>query len=353
MSDAVGNPSKKTRSGEELPLEKLDAWLKQHIAGLSGTPEITQYTGGASNWTYRLKYPSHDLVLRRPPAGTKASSAHDMKREFHIQKALMPYYPVPEMLAFCNDAEVMGCDFYVMQRVEGIILRGNLPKGMTLTEDAARKLCINAIDNLIKLHSIDINASGLISFSKGTGYTQRQVNGWCDRFVKAKTWNVPPCKVVMRWLKENIPQKEKLCLIHNDYRLDNLILDKDNIFNIVGVLDWEMSTIGDPLTDLGNSLAYWVQGDDDYFMRLFRRQPTHLPGMLKRKEVIAYYCERTGNQVNDFKFYEVLGLFRLAVIVQQIYYRYHHKQTTNKAFKNFWIMVHYLNWRCKKIIRSK
>ena len=343
--------TRRTRAGEELPVEKLDAWLKQNIPALSGSPEITQYTGGASNWTYRLKYPSHDLVLRRPPAGTKATSAHDMKREFFIQKALMPFYPVPQMLAFCNDRNVLGCDFYVMQRVDGIILRGNLPQGISLSETDARALCINAIDTLINLHSIDIEESGLSSFSKGAGYTQRQVNGWGDRFAKAKTWNVPSCKFVIRWLKENIPQKENLCMIHNDYRLDNLILSRENIFSIQGVLDWEMATIGDPLMDLGNSLAYWVQRDDDFVFRKFRRQPTHLPGMLKRKEVIAYYCEKTGHHTDDFKFYEVFGLFRLAVIVQQIYYRYHHGQSRNKAFKTFWFMVHYLNWRCKKIIK--
>ncbi len=185
--------AKKIRVEEALPLEKLDAWMKQHIAGLSGLPEITQYTGGASNWTYRLKYSSHDLVLRRPPAGTKASSAHDMKREFFIQKALMPFYPVPEMLAFCNDQSVMGCDFYIMQRIDGIILRGNLPQGVALSADDAHKLCINAIDYLIKLHGIDVSSANpeLAAFSKGAGYTQRQVNGWCGRFEKAKTWNVP------------------------------------------------------------------------------------------------------------------------------------------------------------------
>ncbi|MDZ4847221.1 MAG: phosphotransferase family protein [Chitinophagales bacterium] len=351
MSDAA----KKIRTEETLPLEKLDAWMKQHIAGLSGLPEITQYTGGASNWTYRLKYSSHDLVLRRPPAGTKASSAHDMKREFFIQKALMTFYPVPEMLTFCNDQSVVGCDFYIMQRIDGIILRSNLPQGVTLNADDARKLCINAIDYLIKLHRIDVSSANpeLAAFSKGAGYTQRQVNGWCDRFVKAKTWNVPSCNYVMQWLKENIPQKEKLCMIHNDYRLDNLILERGNLSNIIGVLDWEMATIGDPLMDLGNSLAYWVQRDDDFVMRMFRRQPTHLPGMMKRSEVINYYCEKTGNRADDFRFYEVFGLFRLAVIVQQIYYRYHHGQSRNKAFKNFWLMVHYLNWRCKKIIKAK
>lgn len=345
--------SKPIRAGEELPVEKLDAWLKQHIAGLSGAPNISQFTGGASNWTYRLQYGSHDLILRRPPAGTKAASAHDMKREYEIQKALMPYYTVPEMLAFCNDPDVMGCDFYVMRRVEGIIPRSNLPKDLALTPEQTRQLCLNVIDKLIELHSIDIEQTGLNAFGKGKGYCERQIKGWSERYTKAKTWNVPSCQYVMEWLKANIPAEERSCLIHNDYRFDNVILDPNDPMKIIGVLDWEMATIGDPLMDLGNTLAYWVQADDDFLARSTRRQPTNLPGMLTREEVISYYCDKTGFDAKDFTFYQVYGIFRLAVIAQQIYYRYHHKQTRNPAFKRFWLLVNYLNWRCKRLIKSK
>ena len=342
--------AKPVRTTEQLPLEKVDVWIKNNIPNVVGTPEITQYTGGASNWTYRIKYDSHDLILRRPPAGTKAASAHDMKREYEIQKALMPYYTVPEMLAFCNDQSVMDCDFYIMRRVEGIIPRANLPKDLVLSKEEIKQLCLNVIDKMIELHSINIKETGLDNFGKGKGYAERQINGWSERYKKAKTWNVPSCNKVINWLKANIPTEEKSCLIHNDFRFDNVILDAENPMKIIGVLDWEMATIGNPLMDLGNTLAYWVQADDDFMAKSTRRQPTHLNGMLTRKEVIQYYCDKMGFEAKQFTFYEVYGLFRLAVIIQQIYYRYYHKQTNNKEFKKFWILVNYLNWRCKKAI---
>ncbi|GIV34641.1 MAG: aminoglycoside phosphotransferase [Chitinophagales bacterium] len=353
MSQHLLDKPMPVRPGEELPIEKIDAWLKQQIAGLSGTPVVTQYTGGASNWTYRLQYPEHDWVLRCPPKGTKAASAHDMAREYHIQKALMPYYPVPRMVAFCDDHSVMGCDFYVMEHVKGIILRKNLPKGLTLTRGQTRQLCMQVLETLIRLHTIDIEKTGLSRFGKGVGYVQRQIDGWTYRYQKARTWNVPRCTFVMQWLKHNMPKQERLCLIHNDFRLDNIVLSPDDPLKIIGVLDWEMATIGDPLMDLGNSLAYWVQADDDFLNKKMRRQPTHLPGMFTRQEVIAYYCDRMGFNPADFTFYQVYGLFRLAVIAQQIYYRYFHRQTRNPAFRHFWIMVHYLNWRCRRLIKEK
>lgn len=351
MNEALTDKARAVRKGEELPMESIDPWLKAHIPGLEGTAEVTQFSGGASNWTYRLKYPTHDLILRRPPAGTKAKSAHDMGREYHIQKALMPYYPVPEMLAFCQDESIAGADFYIMRRVEGIIPRANLPKGLTLSQAETRQLCLNVIDKLVELHQIDIHQTGLSSFGKGTGYVKRQIDGWSDRFVKARTWNVAKFTYVMDWLKNNLPPVEHSCLIHNDYRFDNVILNADNPMKIVGVLDWEMATIGDPLMDLGNTLAYWVQADDNFLAQSLRRQPTHLPGMLTRAQVVEYYCEKMGIQPHNWTFYEVYGMFRLAVIAQQIYYRYHHKQTNNPAFKNFWIWTNYMYWRCRQAIK--
>lgn len=352
MNIELIDKAKQVREKEQLPLDKVDGWIKAHISGVTGVPEITQYTGGASNWTYRIKYDSHDLILRRPPAGTKAASAHDMKREYDIQKALMPYYTVPEMLAFCNDHSVMDCDFYIMRRVEGIIPRANLPKDLVLTKEQVRQLCMNVIDKLIELHKIDIQRSGLSDFGKGKGYCERQIKGWSERYQKARTWNVPKFTKVINWLKANIPTEERSCMIHNDFRFDNVILNPENPMEIIGVLDWEMATVGDPMMDLGNTLAYWVQADDDFMAKSTRRQPTNAEGMLTRKEVIAYYCGKMGFEPKQFAFYEVYGLFRLAVIAQQIYYRYYHKQTNNKEFKNWWILVHYLNWRCRKAIKQ-
>jgi aminoglycoside phosphotransferase (APT) family kinase protein len=341
------------RAGEELDVAALDAWLKPRVPGLSGTPRVTQYTGGASNWTYRLEYDSHDLILRRPPAGTKAKSAHDMGREFRVQQALRPVYPyVPEMIAHCTEESVLGCEFYVMRRIPGLIPRARMPEGLKLDREATRKLCLNVIDKLVELHKVDVASAGLESLGKGAGYARRQIEGWSGRYEKARTWNVPRFRKVMAWLKEHTPEDVATCVIHNDFRLDNVVLDPAEPTRVIGVLDWEMATLGDPLMDLGNSLAYWVQADDDFLLRSMRRQPTHLPGMLTRREVVEYYCDRMGLRPANLVFYEVYGLFRLAVIVQQIYYRFHHKQTRNPAFKRFWILAQYLDWRCKRLIRK-
>lgn len=344
--------SRAVRAGEELDIASLDKWLKEKLPHLVGVPEVTQFSGGASNWTYRLAYDNDDLILRRPPAGTKAKSAHDMGREYRIQRALHGLYPVPDMLAFCEDESIIGAEFYVMQRIAGIIPRANLPKGLELTQEQTRQLCLGVIDKLIELHQLDIHKTGLDVLGKGEGYVRRQIEGWSKRFVQARTEDVESFESVMQWLADNMLKNEYVSLIHNDYRFDNIILDVEEPMKIIGVLDWEMATIGDPLMDLGNSLAYWVQADDDGFFQAVRRQPTHLSGMLTRQEVVDYYCEKTGLIPEKWTFYEVYGLFRLAVIVQQIYYRYYHGQTTNPAFKDFGKMANYLYARCMKCIQN-
>jgi aminoglycoside phosphotransferase (APT) family kinase protein len=340
------------RPGEELDVASVDRWLRTIDPTLEGLPEVTQYSGGASNWTYRLRYGNRALVLRRPPAGTKAKSAHDMAREYHIQKALKPVYPtVPTMVGLCQDPRVLGTDFYVMESVDGLIPRSRMPPGMQLTAGDTRRLCTNVLDKLIELHRVDYRAVGLEALFKGPGYARRQVAGWSDRYQKARTWNVPSYGYVRAWLADHAPEDVGACVIHNDWRFDNVVLDPGDPTRVIGVLDWELATIGDPLMDLGGALAYWVEATDNALMRMTRRQPTHLPGMLTRQEVVEYYLDKTGLRPASWAFYEVFGLFRLAVIAQQIYYRYFHKQTRNPAFKNFWILINYFHWRCRGIIR--
>lgn len=339
------------RPGEELDVEAVDAWLRERLPDLKGKPRITQYAGGASNWTYRLEYESDDLILRRPPAGTKAKSAHDMGREFRVQKALAPVFSkVPEMIGHCDDASVIGAEFYVMRRVVGIIPRARMPRGVELDPSTTRTLCRNVIDTLVELHQVDVKQAGLESLGKGAGYVRRQIDGWSDRYAKAKTWNVPSLSRVRAWLSERAPRDVATCVIHNDFRLDNVVLDADEPTRVLAVLDWEMATLGDPLMDLGNSMAYWVQADDDFIGKATRRQPTDMPGMMRRAEVVEYYCDAMGLKPDNWEFYEVYGLFRLAAIVQQIYYRYHHGQTRNPTFKRFWILPHYLGWRCRRLM---
>ncbi len=353
QTKSVLDKANSVRPGEELDKAKVDAWLKELLPDLEGEPSITQYSGGASNWTYCLTYPDRELILRRAPAGTKAKGAHDMGREFRLQQALKPVYDyVPAMIGFCDDESVLGTDFYVMEKLTGIIPRKNMPRGLDLDANTTRSLCHKVLDCMIELHQVDHEAAGLSHLAKGAGYTQRQIEGWSHRYRKAKTWNVPSGKYVMDWLASNMPANERICLTHNDFRFDNVVLDENDVTKVLGVLDWELATLGDPLMDLGNTLAYWVEADDDFMAQMTRRQPTHLPGMLSRKEVVAYYCEKMDFDVEEFTFYEVYGLFRLAAIVQQIYYRYHHKQTRNPAYQRFWLFVHYLLWRCKRAIKS-
>lgn len=339
------------REGESFDVAAVDAWLKARLPGLAGSPRVTQYTGGASNWTYRLEYEKDDLVLRRPPAGTKAKSAHDMKREFLVQERLRPVFPrVPETLAHCDDPSVLGAEFYVMRRVPGIVPGREL--GVALDAAQARRLCETYVDTLVALHRVDARAAGLEALGRGAGYARRQVEGWSDRYAKARTWNVPSFARVIAWLKERAPDDVATCVIHNDFRLDNLVLDPHDPTRILAVLDWEMATLGDPLMDLGNALAYWVEADDGRIARATRRQPSHLPGMMTRAEIVARYFEGSGLAARDTRFYEVYGVFRLAGIVQQIYYRYHRRQTRNPAFRNFWLVTHYLHARCRRLMRG-
>jgi aminoglycoside phosphotransferase (APT) family kinase protein len=341
------------RAGEELDVEKVAAYLGSADPTLVGTPEVTQFPGGASNLTYLLGYPDgRELVLRRPPFGHRAKSAHDMMREARVMQALAPWYPyVPKVIALCDDLSVLDAEFFVMERIRGIIPRTNLPKGMTLDAADTRQLCTHVIDKLIELHKVDHVKANLSHLGKGEGYVERQITGWSDRYRKAQTPNVGDYEQVMSWLSAKMPKGEvAICVVHNDFRLDNVVLDPRDPLKVIGVLDWEMATLGDPLMDLGNSLAYWVQADDDQFRQLTRRQPTHLPGMLTRAEVISYYGEKTGLSVGNFDFYEVYGLFRLAVIVQQIYYRFHHGQTKNPEFASFFGLTQYLEKQCLEVI---
>lgn len=339
------------RDGEELDARRVDEFMKDAIPGLEGEPQIRQYPGGASNLTYQIDYGDRSFVLRRPPFGHIAKSAHDMLREARVMKALKPVFPyVPEIIAICDDHDVLGCDFYIMERMRGIILRQDFPKDFHLSEGDTRTLCLNVIDKLVDLHRVDVQAAGLDHLGKGSGYVQRQIGGWSNRFRKARTEDVGDFEPVMAWLNDKMPEDITQCLIHNDFRFDNVVLNPDNPFEVTGVLDWEMATIGDPLMDLGNSLAYWIQADDEQTFQILRRQPTHQPGMLTRDEVVEYYMDRSGYHASRFDFYEIYGLFRLAAIIQQIYYRFYHGQTTDKRFAMFGHAANYLQQRCLRLI---
>lgn len=340
------------RADDAFDVAKADAFLKAALPGLGGAPHIRQFPGGASNLTYLLRYSNRELILRCPPRGHKAASAHDMLREARIMAALKPVYPlVPEILAVCEDASVLGAPCYAMERLRGIILRRDMPQGLVLGRDGVRRLCLNVLDQLIALHEVDWKAAGLEALGRGDGYVKRQVEGWTGRYRAARTPDAAEFESVMAWLAARMPLKDSAtCLIHNDFRFDNVVLDPEDPLKVIGVLDWEMATLGDPLMDLGNTLAYWVQADDDPVFRSLRRQPTHLKGMLTRDEVIQYYGDRMGQDLPGFSFYLAFGLFRLAVIAQQIYFRYAGGETTNPDFASFAQLTHVLEGRCLKLM---
>lgn len=356
--------SRPVRDEDAFDVEAVATWLREHAqafrADLVGTPTVRQFPGGASNLTYLLTYspdgqprrPRRDLVLRRPPAGTKAAGAHDMGREHDIQAALAPHFPyVATMVGHCTDTAVIGSEFYVMERLEGLIPRRDLP--VEIAPEAVGRLCESAVEVLIALHSVDLGGSpALAAYGKGEGYVARQVGGWTKRFADARTDDTGDWSDITGWLAERQPADVGQRMIHNDYRFDNLVLAADDPTRIVGVLDWEMATVGDPLMDLGGALAYWVEAGDDEVFQQFRRQPTNAPGMWSREQVVAHYCERTGLAMTPdaWRFYEVFGLFRLAVIAQQIWYRYVHRQTTNEAFAVLGMAVGYLETRCRSLV---
>jgi aminoglycoside phosphotransferase (APT) family kinase protein len=318
------------REEDRFDVARMHQWLQPFI-GVDVLPEVQQFRSGASNLTYLLQYPDRELVLRKPPAGMKAASAHDMKREFLIQSRLQPVYPlVPSMIALCDDQSVMGSDFYVMERVVGDIFRRDVPEGVTAGDVSV--MADSLINGLVQLHAVD--ASILAELNKGPGYVQRQVEGWSKRYRNALTDDVPNGEKVMAWLEANRAEDVASCVIHGDWRIDNVVFDLKQA-RIVGVLDWELATVGDPLMDLGSALAYWVDRDDEPAFAALRRQPSHLPGMPTRDEFVAKYLEKSGVRCDDFTFYEVFGLFRLAVIIQQIWARYVAGQTTNPAFAGF------------------
>jgi aminoglycoside phosphotransferase (APT) family kinase protein len=333
------------REEDAFDVAKVHTWLSSYI-NESSLPDVFQFRSGASNLTYLLKYSDRELVLRRPPVGTKAVSAHDMKREFLIQSRLKPVYDlVPTVIALCEDHSILGSDFYVMDRIQGEIFRRDVPE--TLTKEDITVMAHSLVSGLAQLHSVD--ASVLNELNKGPGYVTRQVEGWSKRYRNALTDDVPDGEDVMRWLDANKPDDIGSCIIHGDWRIDNMVFDLAQK-KLVGVLDWELATVGDPLMDLGSALAYWIDKDDEPMFASLRRQPSHLDGMPTRKEFIAKYLELSGRKCDDFTFYEVFGLFRLTVIIQQIWARYKAGQTTNPAFKGFGMGVNILINRAQGLI---
>jgi aminoglycoside phosphotransferase (APT) family kinase protein len=321
------------RVGEELESGKLEPFLRGHFPGEAETFIVEQFPSGHSNLTYCVQIGSRQMILRRPPFGSKVKSAHDMGREFHVLSKLHDAYPpAPKVLLYCDDASVLGASFYLMEPISGIILRRDPPRGLMFPPSTARRLCESFVDNLARLHGIDYAAISLADLGKPQGYLERQVRGWIERYHGSKTHELCEIEQISKWMQQNLPSSSYGTLIHNDYKFDNVILDPGDLTKIIGVLDWEMCTLGDPLSDLGTALAYWVEADDSDDLQKLRWGPTNYPGSMTRNELVQRYARVTGRDVANMVFHVVFARFKVAVIVQQIYYRYHVGLTKDPRF---------------------
>jgi aminoglycoside phosphotransferase (APT) family kinase protein len=320
------------REGEALAADALREFLRDRM-GLAGAVEIEQFPGGHSNLTYLLKCCGREYVLRRPPLGPVAPKAHDMVREYHVLRAVHPHFAeAPEALAVCEDPAVLGAPFFVMERRRGIVLRDAAPVPPNLDP---RQVSEAFTDTLIRLHSIDVSGVDLRALGKPEGYVERQVRGWSERWDRAKTEEVPEMDQLIRWLAARVPPPAMPALVHNDFKLDNVMLAAHAPARVEAVLDWEMATLGDPLSDLGLTLCYWVWAGGPEVTVAGQPALTSHPGWFTRGEMVERYAGRTGRDVASLPYFEVLGVFKLAVIIQQIYSRFHRGQTRDERFRTF------------------
>ena len=321
------------RSGEEFPLENLKVFLQNNNIDTSNL-KLKQFPSGYSNLTYFLKNSSQEMVLRRPPYGAKSlKGGHDMLREYTVLKNLKSqFHKVPNVHLYCDDENILGAPFYIMDRVQGYIIRPNLQQKNSPSKEIIEKISSSLVDTLVELHSVDINQANLNDLGKIDGYVKRQVEGWTKRYYHSKTDSISNMEFIAKWLNENQPKESKEAIIHNDFKYDNLVLDKNNYSNIISVLDWEMATIGDPFMDLGTTLGYWVDRNDLPELQLFQLSATTLEGNPSREGILEMYENKSGHRVNNPVFYYVFGLFKIAVIAQQIYFRYKKGFTKDKRF---------------------
>jgi aminoglycoside phosphotransferase (APT) family kinase protein len=318
------------REGQAFDVGALRRYLDDHAPDLRGAALLEQFGRGYSNLTYLLSVGDRELVLRRAPPGVNIKSAHDMGREFKILSHLAPVWPkAPRPLLYCDDPQVIGSTFYVMERVRGVILRAKVPEGLELGEARIRRISEATIDTLAEIHGIDFAAAGLGDLGRPDGYVERQVKGWSDRYDKARTDDVADVDRLRAWLLANMPKESGATLVHNDFKYDNLVLDEAWMASapsssdpVGAVLDWEMATIGDPLMDLGTTLGYWVEADDPPVFQVMVFGPTNLPGNLRRMELAERYAARTGRSVANVLYYYAFALFKLSVVAQQLYRRY-------------------------------
>jgi aminoglycoside phosphotransferase (APT) family kinase protein len=332
------------RAGEELDWNSLEAYLREHLpskldGGLDADAriEVTQFPGGHSNLTYCVRLGDREFVMRRPPFGPVAPTAHNMPREYRLLAAINPHFQLaPKPYLLCEDESVIGAPFYLMERRRGVVVRQTIPPEIGDDPGLRFRISESLVDTLVDLHAVDIQSTGLVNIGKSAGFVRRQVEGWAGRWERAKTTDLKEMKETAEWLIEHLPPDAATpTLLHNDYKLDNLMLDAADPTRIVAILDWEMCAVGDPLVDLGLLLCYWPQADDPEIFAGSLRSVTMAPGWMKRAEIIERYASRSGRDLSNIGYYHTLAIFKLAVVIQQIYYRYHVGQTQDARFAEF------------------
>ncbi|GER66877.1 aminoglycoside phosphotransferase [Weizmannia acidilactici] len=330
------------RKGEELDLTKLQAYLREHIPEMPDAPlKMSQFSAGRSNLTYQLKAGAWEAVLRRPPLGPVAPKAHDMGREFRVLKALQPFFALaPKVYLYEEDPSVVGAPFFIMERRHGVVLDTSFPTGVEPTKEKCRKISEIMVERLVELHAIPYEETGLLAMSKPDGFFERQVHGWIERYNRAKTDDIPEVEPLIDYLRDHIPKQSGAAVIHYDYKLNNAMLSED-FSKMVGLFDWEMATVGDPLADLGVALSYWTEKDDPELIKQGTGEPSVMvmDGFMTRREFIEAYAKKSGRDVSNIDYYLIFGYFKLAGICQQIYYRYKRGQTLDQRFAHLGTVV--------------
>lgn len=328
------------RPDEKLDEQRLAAYLRGKLDGAEQPLTVRQFGGGSANLTYLLDYGTQQYVLRRPPLGPVAPKAHDMTREYRVLSVLHQAFPfAPRAFLLCEDHDIIGATFFVMERRHGLVIRREVPAEYAAYADAPRRMSEALIDALADLHAVDYTALSLETLGKPEGFLARQVEGWYGRWQAAQTHDLPEMDKLYAWLKAQLPTNSQVSLVHNDYKLDNVMLSSTDPSQLIAIFDWDMCTLGDPLTDLGALLTYWTEPSDPPYMLKASMMPVGDDRFLTREQLVARYAERSGRDVSDIRFYHVLGVYRLIVIAAQIYIRYLRGQTQDQRFTRFGDMI--------------
>jgi aminoglycoside phosphotransferase (APT) family kinase protein len=321
------------RDEERVDVTRLEPYLHAHLEGAQGPLALRQFGGGHANLTYLIRFGEREWVLRRPPLGPVAQGAHDMRREHRVLSTLNAGYSLaPQSYVLCTDHSIIGADFFVMERRHGIVFRREIPQPWRDRPEVLRGVGESLVDNLALLHAVDPASVGLGDLGRPDGYIERQVYGWIERWHDALTPDVGAAEPFTGWLRQTVPAARRTALLHNDYKLDNTLLDAANPARTVAVMDWDMSTRGEPLMDFGELLALWGEKGDGG-EQLHGRMPTWHDGFMTRREAAERYARASGADMSDLHWYVVFNVFRFAVILQQIYIRYVRGQTHDERFK--------------------